>query len=299
MSVSKLLTRSALMHLQGSGELNLDDPMLVALGPLAPVGPPADARMTHATVNHLIDMDGGFLPADRYDPTLAQTTVAADMGVAAPVSCFAIMQYVIEDFELSYFPGGRRSRGLSYSDAYSNLSFCILQQIVRAASGVSYQRYVREEILRPAGVTAMVVGRGRQLQQRPGEVTYYDQPFAPLVTSQYPQDANPVPRPYSYVVEAMAGHGGWIASANDLVRYAAFTPTGPGGATTFFGSLNGTRSVLKEEGDVFVAIVWNASPSDSGFDVVAEFGGLIENGIDAVTIWPSRNLWAEHGYPQD
>ncbi|MCX7566519.1 serine hydrolase [Sulfitobacter sp. F26169L] len=62
MSVSKLLTRSALMHLQGSGELNLDDPMLVALGPRAPVGPPADARMTHATVNHLIDMDGGFCP---------------------------------------------------------------------------------------------------------------------------------------------------------------------------------------------------------------------------------------------
>ncbi|MCX7566520.1 serine hydrolase [Sulfitobacter sp. F26169L] len=237
------------------------------------------------------------MPADRYDPTLFQTTVAADMGVAAPVSCFAIMQYVIEDFELSYFPGGRRSRRLSYSDAYSNLSFCILQQIVRAASGVNYQRYVREEILRPAGVTAMVVGRGRQSQQRPGEVTYYDQPFSPLVTSQYPQDANPVPRPYSFVVEAMAGHGGWIASANDLVRYAAFTPTGPGGATTFFGSLNGTRSVLKEEDDVFVAIVWNASPSDSGFDVVAEFGGLIENGIDAVTIWPSRNLWAEHGYP--
>lgn len=299
MSVSKLLTVSALLHLQAAGDLDLDDPMLIALGLRAPVGPPADPRMTHTTVNHLIDMDGGFLQSDRYDPTLNQTAVAADMGVDAPVSCYAIMQYVIEDFDLSYFPGGRRSRGMSFSDAYSNLSYCILQQIVRAVSEVSYQRYVRDEILRPAGVTAMVIGRGRAAQRKPGEVTYYDQPFAPLTTSQYPQDTDPVPRPYSYVVEAMAGHGGWIASANDLVRYAAFTPTEPGGTTTFYGSLSGTRSVLKEQGDVFVAITWNASPSNSDFKVADEFGGLIEEGVNAVITWPSRDLWAEHGYPQD
>lgn len=299
MSVSKLITLSALLHLQAAGDLDLDDPMLTALGDRAPDGPFVDPRMADITVNDLINMDSGFLPADRYDPTLSQTAVAADMGVDAPVSCYAIMQYAIKDFVLSYNPGERSGQGLSYSDAYSNLNFCILQQIVRAASRTSYQKYVRDEILRPAGVTAMTIGRGRQSQRKPEEVTYYDQPFKPLVTSQYPQDAGPVPRPYSFVVEAMAGHGGWIASANDLVRYAAFTPTDPGGATTFFGSLNGTRSVLKEEGDVFVAIIWNASPSTSDFSLTAEFGGLIEDGVAAVTTWPSRDLWADYGYPQD
>lgn len=297
MSVSKLLTKSALLHLEKAGDLDLDDPMLIALGKLAPKGPPADPRLTHTTVKHLMDMEGGFVPSDRYDPTLSQPSVAADMGVTAPVSCFAITQYVIENFELSYFPGGGRNRGLSDATRYSNLSYCILQQIVRAVSGDRYQTYVRNEILRPAGVTAMSIGRGRQSERKDGEVTYYDQPFAAPISSQYPADAGPVPRPYSFVVEAMAGHGGWIASANDLVRYAAYTPTDPGSSTTFYGALNGTRSVLKEVGDVYVAIVWNASPVNSGWSVVDEFGGLVEDGVDAVTTWPARDLWANYGYP--
>lgn len=301
MSVSKLLTLSAIMHLDAAGDLDIDDTMLEALGDRAPDGPFNDPRMALTRVNDLIQMDAGFLPADRYDATLNQPAVAADMGETAPLSCFQIMQYAIKDFTLSYDPGGREQLNppLSFSDAYSNLSYCILQQIVRGASGVQYQTYVRDEILAPAGVTAMAIGRGQLADRKEGEVVYYDQPFASLVTSQYPQDPDPVPRPYSYVVEAMAGHGGWIASANDLVRYAAFTPTDPGGATTFFGSLNGTRSMLKEDGDVFVAINWNASPSRSDFDLLSAFGSLVDDAITATDTWPTRDLWSEYGYPQN
>ncbi|MEM8916108.1 MAG: hypothetical protein AAGC83_09745, partial [Pseudomonadota bacterium] len=126
-------------------------------------------------------------------------------------------------------------------------------------------------------------------------------PFKAPRTSPYSQDSDAKPRPYTYVVEAMAGHGGWLASANDLVRYAAFTPTRPNGSgnTVWFGSLNGTRSVLKQEGDVYVAINWNASPSGSDFDLVDDFGGLVENGVAAVSTWPTRDLWLEYGYPQN
>ncbi len=301
MSVSKLLTRSAIRHLEAAGALETDETMMSALGDRMPDGPINDARMALTTVNDLMRMDGGFLPADRYDPTLSQTAVAADMGADAPLGCFQIMQYAIEDFTLSYDPGERLEEDppLSFTDAYSNLSYCILQQIVRGASGVRYQKYMRDEILSPAGVTAMAIGRGRLIDRKDGEVVYYDRPFAPRVTSQYPQDADPVSKPYSFVVEAMAGHGGWIASANDLVRYAAFTPTDPGANTTFFGSLAGTRSMLKEEGDVFVAINWNATPSQPDFDVARVFGSLVEAATDAVgDTWPTRDLWAEYGYPQ-
>ena len=300
MSVSKLLTLSAILHLDAAGDLDIDYPMMPTLGDRMPDGPINDARMAVITVNDLMNMDGGFLPADRYYPSLSHTAVAADMVQTAPLGCFEIAKYAIEDFTLSYDPGTRLdlSPPLSFSDAYSNLSYCILQQIVRGASGVRYQRYLRDEILAPAGVTAMAIGRGRLVDRREGEVVYYDQPFASLVTSQYPQDTDPVPRPYSFVVEAMAGHGGWIASANDLVRYAAFTPTDPGATTTFFGSLDGTRSMLKEEGDVFVAINWNASPSQSDFSLTGAFGGLVDEAIAAVDSWPARDLWAEYGYPQ-
>lgn len=105
------------------------------------------------------------------------------------------MHYVIEDFDLSYIPGGRGKRGLTDSETYSNLKYSILQHIMRAASGVRYQPYLRNEILRPAGLMEIVIGRGPESERRDGEATYYDQPFAPLRTSQYPQDADPVPRP--------------------------------------------------------------------------------------------------------
>lgn len=301
MSVSKLLTRSAIRHLEATGDLNRSDLMIDALGQRAPNGPFADARMNDITVQHLIDMNGGFVSGDRYDPMVDQRSAATDMGEATPLSCRQIMAFAITDFDLSFAPGSLSSSGFTGQEAYSNLGYCILAQIVRAASGKTYQSYTRSEILRPAGVTAMVIGRGREIARKLGEVAYYDQPFKAPRTSPYRRDDEPKPRPYTYVVEAMAGHGGWLASANDLVRYGAFTPTRPNGSgnTIWFGSLNGTRSVLKQEGDVLVAINWNASPSGSDFSLVTDFGGLVENGVQAVTRWPTGDLWSDQGYPQN
>ncbi|MEM8915330.1 MAG: serine hydrolase, partial [Pseudomonadota bacterium] len=228
MSVSKLLTLSAIRHLEGAGELDRDDLMIDALGNRAPNGPFADNRMNDISVQNLMDMDGGFVASDRYDPMVDQFSAAEDMGQATPLTCRQIMVFAITDFDLSFDPGvftdGNTGNDPAFTprQTYSNLGYCILAQIVRATSGQGYQNYVRDQILKPAGVTAMVVGRGREASRKDGEVAYYDEPFKAPRTSPYSQDSDAKPRPYTYVVEAMAGHGGWLASANDLVRYAAF-----------------------------------------------------------------------------
>ena len=63
---------------------------------------------------------------------------------------------------------------------------------------------------------------GRTLLQDtfPGEVTYYDYPGAPLMTSIYTGIPNSVPAQYGgYNWEIMTAAGGWVASAHDLCKW--------------------------------------------------------------------------------
>ena len=66
-----------------------------------------------------------------------------------------------------------------------------------------YEAFVRQAILRPAGITAMRIGKGHG--PLPGEVSY-----SSLGST----------RAFDLNIERMDSHGGWIASAEDLVRFA-------------------------------------------------------------------------------
>lgn len=296
MSVSKPITSSAIRQLEADGKLSRQDKMLDALGARAPAGPFADGRMADVTVQHLLDHRAGFDNTAPYDPMVNQPAAAADMGENTPLGCREIMGHAITTFPLATAPGG------TYD--YSNLGYCILQQIVAANGAGTYQHYVKRKILTPAGVTGMSIGNGRLAARAADEAMHYDVPFGADRTSPYPQDAGPMPRPYTYVVEAMAGHGGWLASANDLVRYAAFTPMRPYGssAITHYGSLSGTKSVLMEYGGAYVAVLFNASPTPQAGETSFEqgtFGPMVTSAVDKVTSWPARDLWQNYGYGQN
>ncbi len=65
----------------------------------------------------------------------------------------------------------------------------------------------------------MRIGGSRLVEKVPGEVTYYDYPAAALVQSVFTQDTTNVPSTYALSYPAMDSHGGWIASAIDLLRF--------------------------------------------------------------------------------
>lgn len=299
MSVSKPITVAAIRHQVAAGKFTLGDRMLDALGDRAPSGPFADGRMQDITVDHLLGHMAGFYRDVPYDPMVSQTSVAADMGQEPPLVCSEIAAHAIKNFPLSFTPGVVPSSVDTAAEQeefktrkYSNLGYCILQQIVAENAAGNYQQFVKNKILKPAGITAMRIGRGRLVDRAEGEVRYYDVPFARRVSSQYANVSSDVPRPYSYVVEAMAGHGGWLASANDLVRFAQFTS----GSTSHSGGLSGTSSVLVEDSRTSVAIIFNASPAneDDSYDIFA----LAQSIIDDTRNWPARNLWSDYGYPE-
>ena len=146
--------------------------------------------------------------------------IAREMGVPAPADCPTIIRYM-RGRPLDFDPGSRY--------AYSNFGYCVLGRIVEAVSGQTYEAYVAGEVLAPAGIEQMRLGRSLPSQSPQGEVHYYDDPSAPLVASLFPGAPASVPRPYGgFYLEAMDANGGWVASAADLVRFSwALEPANP------------------------------------------------------------------------
>src|SRR6185436_10400107 len=67
----------------------------------------------------------------------------------------------------------------------------------------------------------MRIGASLDGGQAPGEVRYYTRDNA-LEQNVFPGGPEKVPVPYGgFHLEAMDAHGGWIASAIDLARFAA------------------------------------------------------------------------------
>ena len=132
---------------------------------------------------------------------------------APPLTADHIIRYMLAR-PLDFNPG--------QNYVYSNFGYCLLGRVVEAVTGRTYEQYVREEILKPMGIVDMRVGKSLLKDRAPGEVRYSHHSEPLLLGSVFgPKLGAPVPQPYgSACIEAMDSHGGWIASAVDLARFA-------------------------------------------------------------------------------
>src|SRR5438128_1029340 len=110
---------------------------------------------------------------------------------------------------------------------YSNFGFCVLGRVIEVVASrarnrkMTYEEFVRKEVLIPAGITRARLGGTRLSERADGEVRYYGQANQTLVPSVYPTS---VSGPFAYggfYLRAAGAAGGWIASAQDLVRFGA------------------------------------------------------------------------------
>ncbi len=213
-SLSKSLTSAAILLLVQQGKLQLDDHVFCATGAcaLASLQPPGrlvDPRLYDITIRNLLQHAAGFDRDRSFDPMFMPTTERAALAAhqQPPASCEAVIRYMLTR-PLDFDPGARY--------AYSNFGYCILGRVVEKVGGLPYETFVRTNILGDMRIGRSLIG-GRAA----GEVRYYDIPGSPLERSVFP-GAGDVPRPYgAFNLEAMDSHGGWIASAVDLVRYVA------------------------------------------------------------------------------
>ena len=212
-SISKPITAAAVLVLVERGKLKLDDRVLDIL-PLQPLeGKDLDPRWRTITLRQLLQHTAGFDRESSFDPMFRPEEIARECGVAAPPGPREIIRFMLGR-PLDFDPGAKY--------AYSNFGYCLLGRVIEQATGVGYAKAVRDLVLRPAGIEAMQLGRTRPGDRAAGEVCYYPYPGEEPGGSVFP-DAPPgkVPAPDgTFYLEALDAHGGWLASAEDLVRFA-------------------------------------------------------------------------------
>jgi N-acyl-D-amino-acid deacylase len=206
-SIAKPFTAVAVLRLAGQGRLSLDG----SAWELLQLAEPADRRWKRVTILHLLQHTGGWDRDKRFDPMFRSSQISAALSTTPPAGPPEIIRYMLGQ-PLDFEPGSRH--------AYSNFGYSLLGRVIERASGKPYGAYVAEELLKPLGIRRMQLGRTLREQRAPGEVAYYDElnREEPAVTGPI---GKKVPLPYGrWALESMDAHGGWIASAADLVRFA-------------------------------------------------------------------------------
>jgi N-acyl-D-amino-acid deacylase len=209
-SISKPITGVAVLRLVEQGKLKLDDRAfdLLPLQPLSDAQP--DPRLRAITVRQCLQHTGGWDREKSFDPMFRPEFIAKAAKEPAPASASAVIRYMMGQ-PLDFDPGTRY--------AYSNFGYCVLGRVIERLTGKPYEQFVKEAVLAP--IKAMRLGRSLESGRAPGEVRYYT-PDAETVGSVFPGAAGKVPWPYGgFNLEAMDAHGGWLASAVDLARFAA------------------------------------------------------------------------------
>ncbi len=214
-SISKPVTAVAVLQLVERGKLKLDDKIFSILKhePFLPEGAKVDPRLDQITILHLLRHTAGFDKDASLDPMFRSVQFAGLLGVEPPAKPDHIIR-VMRGRPLDFDPGQRY--------AYSNFGYCLLGRAVEAVTGQAYEAYVREHVLAPLGITRLRIGRTPLAGRVPGEVRYYDEKARRRNAVLGERLGKPVATPYgSWYLEAMDAHGGWIASAVGLVRFAS------------------------------------------------------------------------------
>lgn len=212
-SISKPITAIAILKLIEAGKFGLDDSIVELLelnSQIEALGDACDVRWKKITVRHLLQHRGGWDRDKSFDAMFQSVRFAREQNVDAPADPTAIIQAMLGQ-TLDFDPGERY--------AYSNFGYCLLGRLIERVTGGSYEKYVQEAVLRPIGITDMRLGHTRLEGRVPREVRYYQPGRGRSV---FQADLRkPVPPPYgAWNLEAMDAHGGWLASAEDLVRLA-------------------------------------------------------------------------------
>ena len=213
-SLSKPITGVAVLQLVERGKLTLDTRVLDLLSHKAavPPGGKPDPRWKQITVRHCLQHTGGWDRDKSFDPMFRARQIAVATGTPVPASADAIVKFMLGQ-PLDFDPGTRY--------AYSNFGYCVLGRIIEHLTGQSYEAFVKASVLAPCGIRSMRLGRTLAAHRAEREVHYHT-PDNATADSLFPGTATKVPWPYgSFHLEAMDAHGGWLASAVDLARFAA------------------------------------------------------------------------------
>lgn len=272
-SISKPVTAVAILQLVEQGRLKLDTPVFQILDGYKPHlenGAKFDERQNSITIQHLLQHRGGWDRGRSFDAMFRPVDFAEAVGARPPAGPQEITRVML-GLPLDFDPGTQY--------AYSNYGYCLLGRVIEKLTGQPYDEYVKKHVLAPLGVTTMSIGRTRLEGRQKNEVRYYS---AFAGESVFADDLHQrVPHPYgAWYLEAMDSHGAWIASAIDLVRFAAAFNNPdkcpilkPDSVRAFTTHPSGDAADQSKPGRYY-GLGWSISVSETGQATVSHGGSL-------------------------
>ena len=263
-SVSKPITHVAVVNLANTTSLELGDRVFgdnsILGGTFAT--PDSNPDIEDITVDHLIRHRAGF------------RRINADGANSDPMFDYSgtghtgLINWALEEYPLGYTPGTAPAN-LTGQDRYSNFGYCLLGRVIEARSGKSYEAYVRDTLLTPAGAGDIVIGGDKLADRKPDEVVYYG---SGAYSSVKPQRFD--------------SHGGWIARPIDLLRFMRHTDDI---LAPYYhnGAMSGTLATYDQRAGGFGLVAVSNSRGGSPDDMKA----MMDSIADEVSNWPAIDLF--------
>ena len=213
-SLSKPITAVAILQLIEQDKLAFDDKIFEILDfqdQMKQFGEDFESRLKDVTVRHCLEHRGGWDRGMSFDAMFQSVRFAEEFGAVPPANQEVVITAMLAQ-KLDFDPGERY--------AYSNFGYCLLGRVIEQLTGDDYESYVKQNVLAPLDITSMRIGKTRLEGRAKKEVRYYASGTAKSVfADDFGED---VPWPYGgWFLESMDSHGGWIASAVDIARFAA------------------------------------------------------------------------------
>ncbi len=288
-SVSRPLTAVAVLQLVELGKVRLDDPVMryVTLRPHLAAGAEVDPRLKDVTVRHCLNHTGGWDRDRSGDPIGIPARIARELGGTPPVSAADVIRYT------------PCLRSTDSARSYSNVGYLLLGRVVEYASGLPYERYVKERVLAPVGVTTTQLGRALPENRPADEVRYYDSELQHRRCSVFAAGRErclPRGRRQPRRVRGarrVGGVGRGPGAVRGGVRRPGAVAAAVGGVgTNHVGPAGGTagHDAKGEPKPAYHALAWNARPVTGG--VNAWHTGLISGTSTLLVRRPDGFSWA-------
>ena len=212
-SVSKLITAVGIMVLQDQGKISIKDKVFGPTGVLYTTymnNLVKDPLYKELTIEHLLRHEGGY----RKDFMFSPLKLKEEMNLPGAPTADDIIKYTLPR-NLDFRPGT--------SQKYSNFSFLLLSRIIEVVSGMPYEAFIKEYVLKPAGCFDMHIAGNYLEDKRKNEVHYY--PHGNLddrMVDEFNGSGNKVDKCYGgNNITVLSGAGAWCASPIELARLIA------------------------------------------------------------------------------
>ena len=213
-SVSKLVTAVGIMVLQERGLLNLKDHVFGPGGILNDSTYNAAIKDTlyyRITVEDLLRHKGGFSKRGG-DPMFSTRWIMMQNGWSEVPSQERLMEVQLKR-RLKFVP--------ATAQEYSNFGYLALSMVIEKVSGMDYETFMQENVLRPVGCVDFHIAGNYYKHKLPNETRYYvqhdDDP-----AEEFNNSGRKVTRCYGgNNVTGLSGAGAWAASTPELALFVA------------------------------------------------------------------------------